>query len=120
MASATFSDTPWRRHLLGACGLVFLLLGMYFYLWPVRSASSDFFQGVGVKTGLVLLAVWLAFPQLDRMPGWIFVALLGTLLALVLRPRIVAALLRYSTVLIPILIVIWILRRLSPNPSQRR
>ncbi len=73
--------TSFRRNLLGVMGLTCLSVGVYFYLWPPSLASAEFLQGSCVKSGLVLIAAWLAYPQIDRMPGWVFVGMVGFLLS---------------------------------------
>ena len=111
VASAT-----WRRRILGIGGVVALVLGLYLYTDGADTATIDFIRASCVKAGLVLLAAWLALPQLDRVPGWVFTTAVGGMLLLAVRPRIVAMLLRYSTVLVPIFAAIWLLRRLAPRP----
>jgi hypothetical protein len=104
-----------RRHLLGISGLICLAVGIYFTIRPPELASAEFVQGSCVKAGLVLCAAWLAFPQVDRLPGWMFAGLVGLLLVLATRPRIVVVLLRFAMFLVPIFVLIWVLR-----PKVRR
>ena len=104
-----------RRHLVGVVGLVFLSVGIYFYIFPPESGSVEFLQGSCVKSGLILLVTWLAFPQLDKLPIWLFASTIGALLVVAVRPRVVLAVLRYGIVFIPIVVVIWCLR-----PKRRR
>ena len=104
-----------RRHLVGVFGLVFVTVGIYFFIWPPESGATEFLQGSCIKAGIVLLLTWLAFPQLDRLPVWLFASTVGALLAVAVRPRVVLALLRYGIVFLPILIAIWVLR-----PKRRR
>jgi hypothetical protein len=88
-------------------------------------ASVEFLQGSCVKSGLVLIAAWLAFPQLDRLPGWVFGVLVGFLVAVAVRPKVVFLLLRLALLLLPIFVLIWLIRpktgRLThrgPRPKQ--
>ncbi len=99
-----------RRHSLGVAGILCLGIGIYFTISPPANASVEFLQGSCIKSGLVLLATWLAFDQLDRLPTWLFVTSVGTFLAIAVRPRIVLAMLRSLMFLAPILFLIWALR----------
>lgn len=115
--NATIHSTrpPWVRHVLGVMGLVCLAIAGYYFAVPPRAESAVFVQGSCIKSGLVLLATWLAYPHLDRLPRWLFAPVLGLILMIAFRPRITAILLRFSVFLLPILIAIWLLR-----PRQRR
>ncbi len=102
-----------RRHLMGVAGLVLLLVGVCLWIWPPESASGSFWHGSCTKSGLMLLAAWLAFPQLQQLPLWLFNAIIGLALLIAVRPRIALVLVRVSWVFVPILGVIWLLRRLD-------
>ncbi|MDG2380306.1 MAG: hypothetical protein P8N76_01400 [Pirellulaceae bacterium] len=112
--------TGWRRHAMGTSALILLVAGCAFFVWPVGGDSGELVQGSLIKSGLALGAAWLAFPQLDRLPGWIFVSLIGILLAIAIRPRIFMALSRYLIVLAPLLFVIWLLRRIQFSDTKNR
>lgn len=103
-----------RRHVMGLAGLVLLTTGICLWIWPLESATGAFWHGSSVKSGLVLLAAWLAFPQLQRLPNWILTSIVVFALAAAIRPRVVIALARVAWVFVPILVVIWLLR-----PRQR-
>lgn len=109
-----------RRHIMGVAGVVLLLVGVCLWIWPPESASGTFWHGSSVKSGLVLLAAWLAFPQLQRVPPWLFNVGIGLALLIAVRPRIAIVLTRVAWVFVPILGAIWILRRLgAKTPTQR-
>jgi hypothetical protein len=105
----------WIRHVLGIAGIACLVVAGYLFLHPPETGSSAFLQGSCIKSGLVLLATWLAYPQLDRLPSWLLMPLLGIILALTVRPRVTVILLRFGVILLPIFIAIWLLR-----PKARR
>lgn len=105
----------WRRHSLGVAGVLFSVIGIYFWIWPAQNASLEFLHGSAIKSGLVLCAAWLAFPQLDRMPSWMFAVTVAALLSVAMIPRFTAVLIRYALYLLPLLVLIWILR-----PKTRR
>ena len=75
-------ESEWRRHAMGLCALILLLIGIAFYVWPVGNSSSvQLAQGSFIKSGLVLAAAWLAYPHLNRLPGWLFGGLIVFLAA---------------------------------------
>jgi hypothetical protein len=106
----TPAGTELRRHLLGLIGLALLSVGVYFSIWPPQHAQSEFLQGSCTKAGLVLLAVWLAFPQLDQVPGWLLASGTLTLIVIAARPQILLVVLRYLVILGPLFALLWILR----------
>jgi hypothetical protein len=106
--------TAIRRHLMGVAGLLLLITGISLSIWPLESANGVFWQGSSIKSGLTLLAAWLAFPQLQKLPGWILTSIIVFALAVAIRPRFVLALTRLAWVFVPILFLIWLLR---PRPD---
>lgn len=98
-----------RRHLVGLTGLALLSLGVYALIWPTQD-SSELLQGSCIKAGLVLLAFWLAFPQLDRLPLWAVGSTTCGLLFLAVRPQILLSVVRLAIVLSPLLGILWLLR----------
>ena len=102
--------TAVRRHLMGAGGLLLLGAGICLWIWPLEHASGAFWHGSSIKSGLVLLAAWLAFPQLERLPSWLLTTIVVLSLAIAVRPRVVLAVTRIAWVFAPILLVIWLLR----------
>ena len=109
----------WRRHAMGSIALVLLAIGIAFTIWPPSEAAAKFLQGSCIKSGLVLGAAWLAYPQLNRLPGWAFSGLMVFLVAAAARPRVVMALSRYAVFLVPLLFAIWLLRRLKRKTRER-
>lgn len=99
-----------RRHLVGLAGLALLAVGVYSLIWPPQEASSELMQGSCIKAGLVLLAFWLAFPQLDRLPMWAVVSSTLALLIVAVRPQILLTVVRLAIVLSPLLGILWLLR----------
>lgn len=96
---------------MGVSAVLLLVAGVAFWIWPPGDASATFLQGSMIKSGLVLGATWLAFPQLDRLPGWLFTTFIGVLLVAAVRPRIFLAMSQYLVFLVPLLVVLWLLRR---------
>jgi hypothetical protein len=116
MSVARDAPSSLRRNLLGASGLICLLIGIYLSVWPLDGSSAEFAQGMCIKSGLVLMAAWLAFPQLDRLPGWMLLTVVALLLVLATRPRIMFVMVRMGIFLLPIFFLIWLLR---PKAARR-
>ena len=80
-----------RRHLLGVMSLAFLGFAAIVCLSPPLAA----YQGaglIGVRIGLVLGVLWIAWPDLLRLPKWTwFAVLIGLLLVVFARGVLVFA-----------------------------
>ncbi len=111
-----------RRHAAGI--LAFLLLataGYGFARYGLNADDSGFFWSSCWRIGLVLGAVWLAFPQLMRLTEHVspaVLAVVGTIAAVVVvRPRTIV-------VLGPILLLLAILQffgwLIKPPPKKNR
>ena len=99
----TFQDTPRakmnRRLLIGLCGI--LLLGTYFI--PINDTGMEFARAAAIKAGFVLIALWAAYPDLQRIPTWL-VLIVGASVVLVLwRPV-------FAVFIVPALFALWLLR----------
>ena len=99
-----------RRHLLGLIGLALVGIGLYFTAYPSAESSTEFLQGSCTKSGLVLLAIWLAFPHLDRLPSRLVTFGTLGLVLIAARPQILFSLVRIGIFLAPLLGVLWLLR----------
>lgn len=106
-----------RRHLAGLIGLSMLIAGAVGLLLGSASGQTGFSYGVLLKVGIVLILLWLAYPQLQRFPSWVAAAIFIVGCALAIRPRVVAVLVRAALPLLAILPLLWLLR---PRPSARR
>jgi hypothetical protein len=92
-----------RRALLGLLALVLLATGLI--AW---GGANETISGTSLRLGIVLALVWLAWPQLRRLPVWI-VAVVGVALVLAMRwPKLLWGLL-------PLAVLLWLLR---PRGSQ--
>ena len=84
-----------QRHVIGGIGLIMLVLGLVNYIFgnTVGSeTSSDLTAGINVRVGCVLIAIWLAYPQLstlrNRLSVVVIVVLLLLLLVIAARPQL--------------------------------
>jgi hypothetical protein len=67
---------------------------------------------VCLRVGTLLLAIWLAYPQLHRISPIMLVSSLVGAIVVVCRPRLIV-------IVVPILVAIWFLRpRSPPSPAN--
>jgi hypothetical protein len=100
-----------RRTAFGLLGVVSFLVGALLYLFGPSRDPYIAFAGGGVRVGLVLGAIWLAYPQLVRIPWWfVQIGLVGALLVAV-RPK-------FAAVVLPLLIALWLLRPRPPKSTK--
>ena len=76
-----------HRPSLGIASLALIVGGAVFMVWPID--GDPYFGAIGVRAGLVLGALWLALPNIRRVPRWLLSAV-GVLAAVVIvRPRLI-------------------------------
>ena len=94
-----------RRRILAVAAVVSLLAAAAVWWWrPESELELAFFS----RTGGVLLAAWLAFDDVQRLPGWLVLMLPVLLIVIVRWPR-------FLLLLIPAIIVGVLLRRVLSN-----
>lgn len=108
--------TTIRRHALGLIALALFIGGAIFAVGWSTPAGAKSASGSMIKIGLVLGALWLAWPQVDRFlaktPAWLMVTSLISLVLIVIRP--ITALL-----ILPCLGLLWFFGpRLATQTSQ--
>jgi hypothetical protein len=91
-----------RRHILGILAMAFLLAAAA--LWfSAPGGQYPLLEGMAWRVGALLAVWWLAYPDLDRLPGWLLLALPAMVLLVLYRPKVIL-------LLIPALIVLALLR----------
>jgi hypothetical protein len=110
----------WRRHLLGIVAGALLLGGVGLWIWPPESTQLALLHGVCIKAGLTLGMLWLALPQVERLPPWLVVTVLLAALVVIIRPQILPALLPRLVALAPLLVLAWVLWKLKPTAAKSR
>lgn len=82
-----------RRRLIGVLALLLLLCGVW-HAWarPASYAWQPVAAGC-LRVGLLLLAVWLAYAELQRVPSWLWGTMLCGLVLIAWRPRLAVVLL---------------------------
>jgi len=99
-----------RRHIIGILAILMMIgSGLYLFL-PGAGDESTPMMAACYRMAIVLSLMWLAYPELERMPWWIWVIVPGVLVVLAWRPRLIP-------IAVPILILIGILRPRKAKPS---
>lgn len=97
------------RHQLGIVSLLTLLAAAVIWLNAGPGTDVPAFQGALLKVGITFAAVWLAYPQLSKLPTWLAAITVGSILTMLIFRKA-------AIILIPLLIVIWFLR---PKPLKK-
>ena len=111
-----------RRHTCGVLAAAFLCGAAYgLATCGIGDSQASMFSSMGLRMGLVLGAIWLAFPQLAKLTvgtsTW-FLVLLGAIgLIIVARPRTGVALGPIMLLLILLQFAGWLLK---PPPRRTR
>lgn len=77
-----------HRPTVGILALVLILIGGVLYFFGPQSERYQEWIGGTLRIGLVLGALWLALPQLRRLPRWMVPVIFALCLVLALRPRL--------------------------------
>ena len=89
-----------RRHLLGVLSVASIFIGL-----TMIALDANAYIGNSLwRIGLVLAAVWLAFPQLEEMSRWFRRA------AIVIAV-VAAAMHKYALILLPLIFLMWVFGR---------
>ncbi len=108
-----------KRQLAGMIALLMLGASVAIYVAGVVASSLTSLAGPLMRAGLVIGALWLAWPQLSRaitrIPQWLGILLVVVLLVGIVRPQ-------FLFVVVPLLVVLWFLgpvlmRRLEVKPA---
>ncbi|MGO8690122.1 MAG: hypothetical protein ACLQLG_10845 [Thermoguttaceae bacterium] len=91
-----------RRHILGILAMAFLLGAAALWRWS-PGGNYLMLEGMAWRVGALLTAWWLAYPDLDRLPGWLLVVLPAAVLLVLYRPK-------FLWLIIPALIVLALIR----------
>ena len=90
-----------QRRILAIATVVFFLAAAVVWLWFSEQSGALSFC---IRVGALSAAAWLAYDDLQRLPGWILIAVPVVLVVAARWPRLLAA-------LIPLLIIWTILRK---------
>lgn len=71
MSSRQTDLSDGRRITVGALAVVLLITSATLTFWPGQAGSSNFAASAAGRIGLVLAALWLAWPSLQRPASWL-------------------------------------------------
>ena len=92
-----------RRIAVGIIAIVLFVGAVYFRVYPPEGAFWTQLEAACWRVGALMAVIWLAYPEVVRLPGWLLgmLPILGIVLAL--RPR-------YLLIAVPVVIAIAILK----------
>jgi hypothetical protein len=99
-----------HRHLIGILGLVLLLGVLTTWNWEPEGAWAASVKSACWRLGPLLVMLWFALPELERMPRWLWMPVGAAFVLVALRPRL-------ALVLIPLIALLAVLR---PRFGRRR
>ena len=114
------NESQIRRHIMGVIGILLIVVGIVFWIYPPSTASQELLHGMCIKAGVVLVAGWLAYPQLARLPIWMCVSVIAIGMVVIARPAILPVLLRVGLYLSPVLFLIWLFRTKPKKKTEVR
>ena len=97
-----------QRHAFGIIGIIFLTVWAYSSLQAEQVQSGSFVAAMAIRVGLVLVALWWAYPELSRVPRWMYGVLLAGMVIIMIQPRMLV-------LVVPAVIAIWLLRPRSES-----
>lgn len=101
------------RTKIGLVAIVCCLLGAGLFLVDAPTTSLEHFQGALIKVGGVFAVLWLAYPQISRLPVWLSL----TIVLVAITTAVASSVWKKAAlVAIPVLIVLWMLR---PRPASK-
>ena len=99
-----------RRNILGICAIILLSGAVYFWIWPPSSEALTGLHAACTRVGSVCGVLWLAYPDLARLPAWIGSVLTVAALLVAYRPR-------WAIIAVPLVIALMVLgRKKKPAP----
>jgi hypothetical protein len=99
-----------RRTTIAIIGFALLIVGGGLYFFGPEQESWLTFCGACVRVGAIMVALWLAFPQVSRVPGWLYGCTLAGLVVVAFR--------RWAILWVgPTLVALWLLRPRTPKGS---
>ncbi len=108
----------WQQHAILVLAIALLLGGVAFLIWPSNSPVWRLSPEMAVqlesacwRIGPLCLLIWLAYPEIQRIPLWFFGALPLTLIILWKRPQLI-------WILAPVAILVALLK--PRKPGNRR
>ena len=104
-----------RRVAIGIISLLFLTVGIGLYTRTPETGSAflEALTGALVRVGVVMFTLWLAYPQVSRIPPWIFGGVFVGAAVVAIRPRLIF-------LVVPVLFAFWLLRPRGSRKTANR
>ena len=77
-----------RRHLIGIIALSLLFGAAVFWIWPPSGAAGRQFEAACWRAGALAAVLWLTFDDIQRLPTWLWTTVLGLIIVVALRPKL--------------------------------
>ncbi|MGQ9605579.1 MAG: hypothetical protein ACUVTW_05220 [Thermogutta sp.] len=106
----------FQRHLIGALGLVLIGSAIRYLVVPPSNEFHLMFETACRRMGILCVLLWLAYPELKRLPSWLALAVPFVTAVVAFRPR-------YALVLVPLVLLILFLRppkKVAPPPGRAK
>ena len=93
-----------RRHAIGIIALLLLACAVVFLIFPIGNVAwQEPLGSACCRVGALMAALWLAYPDMHRVPTWLWGTLFAILVVVAIRPRTVF-------LAVPIIVALAILR----------
>lgn len=92
-----------HRRAIGIIACVLLLIAAMMWMWPLASEFHLGLEAACWRVGALMAVLWMAYPDLKRLPGWMLVLVPVMLIAIAFKPR-------RAIYVLPILLLIMLLR----------
>jgi len=101
-----------RRHAIGIIALVLLAAAAALWIWPVDADWREPLKAACTRLGPCMAVLWIAYPDVKRLPVWVVPTIPLLLALLAWRPRLLL-------VALPIVIALAVLRPKAPSSRQQ-
>ncbi|WP_131282559.1 hypothetical protein [Blastopirellula marina] len=101
------------RTKIGIVAIVCCLIGAGMFLFDVKGTSLEHFQGALIKVGGVFAMLWLAYPEIVKLPVWLSLSIILIAIVTAVASSVWK---KAALIAIPLLIVLWMLR---PPPASK-
>jgi len=96
-----------RRHMIGIIAIVLLLAAAALWIWPLDVDWHEPLKAACSRLGPCMAVLWLAYPEVKRLPPWLLATIPALVVVLAVRPR-------WFLIALPIVIALAVLRPKGP------